>query len=75
MQKFLIIFLLLFVIGCQADRHHGHLYFRDPNHIEAVFDRPMTMKYEKDGIKVEASSMKTGFFEDILKFILLRPRN
>ena len=72
---FRFIFLLFFVIGCQADRHRGHIYIHDDNHVEVQFDRPMTMSVERDGVKVEASSMKPGFFEDLLKFILLRPRN
>ena len=71
-KKFIII--LLFVTGCQADRHHGHIYVHDSNHVEAVFDRPMTMEVERDGVKVKASSMTPGFFEELLKFILLRPR-
>lgn len=74
-MKRMIIFLLFFVIGCQVDRHHGHIYIHDANHIEAVFDRPMIMEVERDGVKVKASSLKPGFFEDVLKFILLRPRN
>ncbi len=75
MIKHILIFLLFFVIGCQTDRHHGNIYIHDDNHIEAVFDRPMTMEVERDGVKVKASSLKPGFFEDVLKFLLLRPRN
>ena len=70
--SFLSVLLLFLVVGCQTDRHHGHIYLRDPNHIEVVFDRPMAMSVEQDGVKVEASSIKPGFFEDILKFMLLR---
>ncbi len=74
-MKRLIIFLLLCSIaGCQVDRHHGHIYIHDPNHIEAVFDRPMKMSVEQDGVKVEASSIKPGFFEDVLKLLILAPR-
>ena len=74
MQIFLII-SILFIVGCSPSRHQGHIYIHDPNHVEVVFDRPMSMSIEREGIKVEASSMKPGFFEDILKFILLSPRN
>ena len=75
MKKIFLLFLLFFLVGCQTDRHHGHIYIHDPNHIEVVFDRPMSMEIEKDGVKVKASSIKAGFFEDILKFMLLRPRD
>lgn len=75
MKKLLLILLILFLAGCQPGLHHGHIYIHDPNHIEVVFDRPMSMSIERDGIKVEANSLKSGFFEDILKFMLLRPRN
>ena len=74
MRKFLII-LMLFIAGCKPGLHRGHVFVHDANHVEVVFEREMTMKYEKDGVKVEASSMKSGFFEDIIKFLLLRPRN
>lgn len=74
MQKLLIILIFL-IAGCSPGLHHGHIYIHDPNHIEVMFDRPMTMEVERDGVKVKASSMKTGFFEDILKFMLLRPNN
>ena len=74
MKKILII-SMLFIAGCTPGKHHGHIYIHDPNHIEVVFDRPMKMSVERDGVKVEASSMKPGFFEEILKFMLLRPRN
>ncbi|KKM01887.1 hypothetical protein LCGC14_1789920 [marine sediment metagenome] len=77
MRKFLVLSLLLWLIafaGCQVDRHHGHIYIHDSKHIEAVFDRPMAMSVEQDGVKVEASSIKPGFFEDVLKFLLLAPR-
>ena len=73
MKKFLIISMLL-IAGCNPSRHHGHIYIHDPNHIEVVFDRPMTMSVERDGVKVEASSIKPSFFEELLQFILLRPR-
>ncbi len=73
MKYLIILLLLLFTVGCQAGRHHGHIYIHDPNHIEVAFDRPMTMSVEQDGVKVEASSIKPGFFEDILKFLLLKP--
>lgn len=73
MHKLLIISMLL-LAGCSPSKHHGHIYFRDPNHIEVVFDRPMSMSVERDGIKVEASSMKQGFFEDLIKLLMLRPR-
>lgn len=70
----LMIIICLFVAGCSPGRHTGHIYIHDANHVEAVFDRPMSMSIERDGVKVEASSMKPGFFEDLLKFMLLRPR-
>ena len=70
---FVIIFVLLFA-GCSPSRHHGRIYLHDPNHIEVVFDRPMTMDIEKDDIKVHASSQKPGLLEDIIKVLLLRPR-
>lgn len=70
--KLVILCLLLFLTGCATDRHHGHIYIRDPNHIEVIFDRPMSMELERDGVKVKASSMKPGFFEDVLKFLLLK---
>ena len=74
-MKKLLIISMLFAAGCTPGRHSGNIYIHDPNHIEVVFDRPMTMELERDGIKVKASSVKPGFFEDLLKFILLRPRN
>ncbi len=74
MKVAIIIILIMLIAGCSPGRHHGHIYIHDPNHIEVAFDRPMTMSVERDGVKVEASSVKPGFFEDILKFILLRPR-
>ena len=74
MRRFFII-SILFMAGCQVGQHSGHIYIHDPNHYEATFDRPMTMSVERDGVKVEASSMKPGFLEDVLKFILLSPRN
>ncbi len=74
-MKKLLIISMLFIVGCKPGLHHGHIYIHDPNHIEVVFDRPMMMELEQDGVKVKASSMKAGFFEDILKFLLLRPRN
>ena len=73
--KLFIILILFMVAGCQVGQHSGHIYFHDPNHVEVAFDRPMKMSIERDGIKVEASSMKVGFFEELLKFILLSPRN
>ena len=69
-----ILTLSLLFAGCSPGQHHGHIYIHDPNHVEAVFDRPMTMSVESGGVKVEASSQKPGFFEDILKFLLLTPR-
>lgn len=72
--KLLIIILVLLMAGCSTGQHHGHIRIHDPNHIEVIFDRPMTMSVERDGIKVEASSLQPGFFEDIIKFLLLRPR-
>ena len=76
-NKIISIFIIsiLFLTGCQTDLHRGHIYIHDPNHIEAVFDRPMSMSVEREGVKVEASSIKPGFMEDILKFLLLRPNN
>ncbi len=71
-RYFLIV--LLFSAGCAIDRHEGHIYIHDPNHIEVVFDRPMVMELERDGFKVKADSRQSGFFTDLLKFILLRPR-
>ena len=70
-MKYFII-SILFLAGCQAGRHRGHIYIHDPNHIEVAFDRPMKMSVERDGVKVEASSLKPGFFEDVLKFLLLK---
>lgn len=72
MKEFLIM-LMLFAAGCAPDKHGGSIYIHDPNHIEVVFDRPMSMSVERDGIKVSASSLKPGFFEEMLKFMLLRP--
>ncbi len=75
MKKIVLqICILLFIVGCSPSRHHGHIYIKDPNHYEVVFDRPMSMSIEKDGTKIEASSLKPGFFEEMLKFMLLRPR-
>ncbi len=74
MKKLLIGIVMLGFVGCLPDKHHGHIYVHDPNHIEVAFDGQMSMKMEKDGLKVEASSIKGSFFEDLLKFILLRPR-
>lgn len=73
-MKKLLIISILFIAGCNPGRHHGHIFLRDPNHVEVAFDRQMTMKYEKDGVKIEASSMKTGFLEDLIKLLILRPR-
>ncbi len=72
MKKLWIVVLLLGFVGCSPDVHHGHIYIRDPNHIEVAFDRPMSMEIEKDGMKVKASSLKPGFFEDVMKFLLLK---
>lgn len=74
MKKLLIISALL-LAGCTPGLHHGHIYIREPNHIEVVFDRPMSMEFEQGDVKVKASSIKPGFFEDILKFMLLGSRN
>ena len=71
----ILLLLLLFVVGCQSDRHRGHVYIHSPEHVEVVFDRPMTIEIERDGVKVKASSMKPGFFEDVLKVLFLRPKN
>lgn len=71
----ILILACLFIAGCSPGLHHGHIYIHDPNHVEVVFDRPMTMSVERDGVKVEASSLKPGFLEDLMKFMLLRPRN
>ena len=71
----LLIILMLCIAGCSPGLHSGHIYIHDPNHIEVVFDRPMSMELEQEGVKVKASSIKPGFMEDILKFILLSPRN
>ena len=70
----LCIISLLFIMGCSPGLHSGHIYIHDPNHVEVVFDRPMSMSLERDGVKIEASSMKPGFFEQLLQFMLLRPR-
>ena len=72
--KLLLITLALMLGGCSPGRHHGHILIHDPNNVEVIFDRPMSMSVERDGIKVEASSLKPGFFEEIIKFLLLRPR-
>ncbi len=71
-KRFIWVWLLLFVVGCSPSQHHGHIYVHDPNHIEAVFDRPMSMELERGELKVKASSVKPSFFEDILKFLLLK---
>ena len=71
-KRMIVLVLLLGIVGCSPDEHRGHIYIHDPNHIEAVFDRPMSMEIEKDGLKVKASSLKPGFFEDVLKFLLLK---
>ena len=73
-NKVAILLLVLFMAGCSPGRHTGHIYIHDANHIEAVFDRPMTMSVERDGVKVEASSLKPGLLEDIIKVLILRPR-
>lgn len=73
----ILLFMVIIAIaatGCSPSRHHGHIYIHDPNHIEAVFDRPMSMSVERDGVKVEASSIQPGLLEDIIKFMLLRPK-
>lgn len=74
--KLNVIMLLacLLITGCSPGRHEGHIYTHDPNHIRVVFDRPMSISVERDGVKVVASSLKPGFMEDVLKFMLLRPR-
>ncbi len=72
MKHLIIILLLLFSVGCSPGHHHGHIWILDPNHVEVAFDRPMSMSVERDGVKVEASSLKPGFFEDVLKFLLLK---
>ena len=72
--KRLLPLLLLFIVGCSPGRHSGHIIIHDPNHYEAVFDVPMSFEVEQDDVKIKVSSMKTGFFEEILKFLLLRPR-
>ena len=66
--------ILLFVIGCSPGKHSGHIYIHDPNHYEVFFDVPMSFEVEQGDMKIKASSLKGGFFEDILKFLLLRPR-
>lgn len=73
MRKLLII-SILFVAGCSPDLHSGHVFIHDSKHVEVKFDRPMTISVERDGVKVEASSMKTGLLEDIIKLLILRPR-
>lgn len=72
--KLVVLCLLLFLAGCVPGRHEGHIYIHDPNHIEVVFDRPMSMELERDGVKVKADSKQPGLFEEIIKFMLLRPR-
>ena len=74
MKTLLFITLALLLGGCSPGQHHGHIIIHDPNRIEVIFDRPMSMSVERDGVKVEASSKQPGFFEDIIKFLLLRPR-
>ena len=71
--KRLLLLLLLFIVGCSPGKHSGHIYIHDPNHYEVVFDVPMSMELEQDGIRIKSSSTKSGFFEDILKFLLLIP--
>ena len=70
--KQLLLLMLLFVVGCSPGKQSGHIYIHDPNHYEVVFDVPMSMEFEQGDIKVKASSMKSGFFEELLKFVLLR---
>ena len=70
--KRLLPLLLLFIVGCSPGRHSGHIIIHDPNHYEVVFDVPMSMEFEQGDIKVKASSLKGSFFEDILKFLLLK---
>ncbi len=72
--KVAVLLLAIFAAGCSPGRHTGHIYIHDEGHIEAVFDRPMSISYERDGVKVEANSLKPGFFEDVLKFMLIKPR-
>lgn len=69
-----VILMLLFMAGCSPGKHSGHIYVHDPNHYEVVFDVPMSMEFEQGDVKVKASSLKSGFFEDLLKIMLLRPR-
>lgn len=75
MIKLFIILLLLLVLlisGCSPGQHKGHIIIHDPNHVEVVFDRPMSMSVERDGVTVTVSSIKPGFFEEMLKVMLLR---
>ena len=74
MKTLLLITLALLLAGCSPGQHHGHIIIHDPNSVEVIFDRPMSMSVERDGIKVEASSLKVGFFEELIKFMLIRPR-
>lgn len=73
-NKIAILLLVLFMAGCSTDQHSGHIYRHGPDHWEARFDRPMSMKYKKGDEEFEASSLTPGFFTDLLKFMLLRPR-
>lgn len=69
-----IALMLLLMAGCSPGKHSGLITIHDPNRVEVTFDVPMSMSIERDGVKVEASSLKGSFFEDLLKFVLLRPR-
>jgi len=68
----ILIMLILFCAGCGVKQHKGEVIIHDPNHIEAILDRPMKIEVESNGIKIVVDSRETSFFEDILKFLLLK---
>lgn len=66
-----LLLVLLFCTGCMG-RHKGEIYIHSSDHAEVVLDRPMSMELERDGVKVKVDSRKTGFFEDLLKLLILK---
>lgn len=68
----LAILLFCACAGCGVKQHKGEVIIHDPNHIEAILDRPMKIEVESNGIKIVVDSRKESIFEDILKFLLLK---